>query len=271
MILGCKKDTATPEMVQKSYDVVFTVSDFSQKTVTNTTASSDSIRSFRYYIYNNAGALVIPEERELTTSPTSVNLKVKLPAGQYKFVFFASPGGLSIYPDGPTPLLQNLNYPNIFDTFNKIVNVTVGTENINQNITLSRMNSALEIQFLDQYIPDNIVKLEIVWRDSKYVDFDGQSVQLHLNQKNIVLKTGSTVDSLDRFFTYVFNTSYPTSIYFVFRDLNGNAVGTREIKNIVFYKNKKTILTGYLFQPSDAEFNAAVNPVWENPTEFIPF
>lgn len=263
LIFGCKKSQEAPLLQEHDlYNVSFTVSNISIKTDA-TTIAADSIKNFEYYIYTVEGSRVRTTDKKITTTASSVEIKEKLAPGKYKFVFFSADKPFDRHISDKPGEVPGFLYANIFNVYHKTVDIAVSTDNIKQAITLDKLNSSLEFDLLDQSIPENVASILLSWNDNKYVDFYGESFTSGRKQKSLSFNKEEKNRKIEKFSTSVFNTSAPFTVYISYLDTNGRHISGKEIKNIRCYKNQKTVLSGYLFNPEKMEFQATVNEVTE--------
>ncbi|MFD2163531.1 FimB/Mfa2 family fimbrial subunit [Paradesertivirga mongoliensis] len=260
LLFGCEKNAeAVPDLEDEKFDVSFSVSYTSEKTDAATSVA-DTLKNFHYFIYNSEGYRIRSSaDRQLIQSPTLVTVKENLPPGKYKYVFFASDKPLDTHIADTPGEISSFIYASTFNVYHKTVEVTVAEAKINQNVNLDRLNASLEIDLLDEFIPDNVENIQVTWFDNKYIDFDGVSFTPARKQKNISLTAAANIRKTEKLSINVFNTSTPLSIYISYVDKKGNYVPGREISSVKCFKNGKTTLSGYLFGPANAEFNSAVD------------
>lgn len=264
LIFGCKKTEAIPPLDNKTYNVSFTVSNISKKTDVPTFAE-DTMKNFTYYIYNSEGYRVQSSDKQVLKSGTSIILNENLPQGKYKYVFFTSDQPLNSHIADSPGEVSSFVYAGFHDIYHKTVEITVGTDKLNQVVILDRLNSSLEIDLLDEDIPANIARIEVIWTDNKYIGFDGASFTTSRKQKNLTFVPGDNTRKLEKVLTGIFNTSSPFTVYINYMDIEGRYISGKQINNVRCYKNEKTTLSGYLFNPVIAEFKTTTGPLGESP------
>ena len=260
LLLGCKKNAeAVTDLEDKKFDVSFSVSYTSEKTDAATSVI-DTLKNFNYFIYNADGYRIRSSaDRQLIQSATSRTIKENLTPGKYKYVFFASDKPLDTHIADTPGEISSFIYANTFNVYHKTVEVTVAGAKINQDVKLDRLNASLEIDLLDEIIPENVENIQVTWFDNKYIDFDGISFTPARKQKNMSLTTSANIRKIEKLSINVFNTSTPLSIYINYVDKKGNYLPGKEINSVKCFKNGKTTVSGYLFGPANAEFNSAVH------------
>ena len=63
---------------------------------------------------------------------------------------------------------------------------------------------------------------------------------------------------IEKFTTSVINTSTAFNVYISYLDKDGITVNGKEIRNVMCFKNQKTVVSGYLFDEGFKEFTAQV-------------
>jgi hypothetical protein len=266
--LGCRKDVeALPKPEQAPFNVSFSVSNISAKAYVPTAGEDSAVKTFQYFIYNNKGERVKTERNSVSQNSTSVNIKEKLEPGDYKIIFFSSNIPLDFHiADGPDEIQSFLYASSNNDIYYKSSDIKVGTStNINASVELERLNSMLEINFLDENIPEDIATVLVTWTDNKYVDFQGASFTSGRKQKVVEIVSDGKSRKLTKFVAPLLNTGSTFNVNVSYEDSNGVYHEGAQIKDVRCFKNQKTQLAGYVFKPDVQEFISAVQGLEEKP------
>ena len=258
LIFGCKKSEDFFARAQDhNHNVSFSVSNFSVKT-DDPTIGADSVKNFEYYIYTNEGTRIPATDKKIINLGRSVEIKEKLAPGSYKIVFFSADRPIDRHISDQPGEVPGFIYANIFNVYHKAIDITVGPDKVKESVVLDKLNSTLEIDLFDQVIPDNVSSLLITWYDHKYVDFYGTSFTPTRKQKSLKINREHEQRKIEKFSASLFNTAAPITIYITYLDSDGNYVNGREIEEVKCFKNQRTTISGYLFNPNSPELQATV-------------
>jgi hypothetical protein len=224
------------------------------------------------YVYGATPAT----QRVLVGSASYASLQDSLPQGKYTIVFVASDFAVDIneeyglnqiiykkLPDAAFYRLKGFASP---DVYFKKFNLTVDTGKVNQAVLLDRVCGQLVVniedaipQIADHY--DFIVKND---NDAFYLSseksFEADSLVYLTNLLNPEDKGKANYQTG----TFILNTSSPLSIVLKFYDASNNILVSKSIDNIPIYKNKRTILSGRLFDNlSTVQFTITANQAWD--------
>ena len=291
LLFSCKKEHKNaPAPEQKTYQVNFNVSGFTQQIVgstgnklqtnslqTNSVTALGASSDFLYYrVYDSTTGAIVHQTVQDSSMANFGSVVDYLPAGKYIFVFVACK---------PNVTLNNYGMPNAgmtfgpglsswSDTFYKSDTLTVSTGNINQNITLKRVVGQLTIK-LNDIFPANASKINIfVSEELNAFSFatsnwatGGHTVQLNFNS---IIADSLKVKSGYKRSIFMMNDFRPFTVTVTCYDSANKVLVQSVIPNVVVQWNTQTILTGNLFG-SGAGFHVGLTLPW-NPTPInIPF
>jgi len=173
------------------------------------------------------------------------------------------------------------------DTFLKGFSLTVGSQDIQQAVTLERITGKLEVNILDQ-IPANADKIEFkiydaaigiklstlqVGGSTDYLD-EGENSEYPETQMffPIKLSAADKGQSSYKYIKFLYGRDQPVRVKIQCFDVNGNIIASKNIPNVRIYKNKRTILSGKLFETTpQTGFAVSVNSSWDPATVEVPF
>jgi uncharacterized protein YcfL len=238
------------------------------------------------------GALGITGLREYTTTDPYNIITDSLAAGTYTVVLAATSNengigindndsqldfGIAIYSLLPQAVVyagQGLDaIPRSQDLFFSKSTLVVGDQNVTSNVTMNRVVGQLEVDLQDA-VPANVAYIYIGRQNedggylintgtSAYADefVDDFGALFDPDFDTITsTETGKTGLLLYR---YIWNTATTVNIVLEAHDKYNNVLFTKTISNVQFYKNRKTILTGKLFNnTSTAQFSITANQAW---------
>jgi hypothetical protein len=292
---SCKKDHhpgTDPDA--KTYNVKFNLTGFTQSITsaashkkvngikTNATpvpVTNDYFKIIKYIVYDAYGH----EVRNLSIDSTASNfgtISDKLPAGTYTIGIGAGKGGLqSVLRDVVGSNYRyfygvNSNSPTFpwGDTFVDKFKITLQGD-INQAVTLSRIVGQLEVNIEDA-IPANVKTIVVtVNKDYYYYTFGAEQPEVpDLATLTTIVPDavkGSTNFKIDNI---ICNTITPFSVTITPYDANKKKINTGvTVTNVTCEKNKKTILSGKLFNsPVNNSFSIGIND-WDPNTNTIQY
>jgi len=278
ILFACKKSNKTevqPE--EKKYNVSFTVADFNQEVVTlgktssKVSAIGDTLKNHSdnlyYYVYNSAGSLV-NTINQVSTSATYGTVSDKLPSGNYTVYLAATKGSagvINVNESNNAAIYPGGGYWN--DTFYKKVTFTVGTTDLTQSVRLDRVVGGAEVTLTD-VIPSNAYKITIlVQNDANTIRLSTGSWEVGVTKtKDFILAAGDKGQANKKFFTHIANTTSSVTLNIRCYDSNNGLIAEKIVNNVNVFKNKKTLLTGSLFNNAtnpSAGFTVTVNPIWD--------
>jgi len=243
---------------------------------------------FYYVVIDSTLNLVKTIEQDSTYCSTMGTITDSLPAGKYYIALLAGKNGLKIgtpgqlvgtygyagepwqgtffsaYPDGYLGLHWQ-------DTFEDEFTITVGTQNINQTVTLNRVVGKLEVTLLDN-IPANADSLFVSNFGPGPAGLIGGFFPVN-NTYSFAIPASAkgqpnfTVDML----LYNNTGGYlgavdPGQIFTITcKDAGGNVLGTATVNPVAVYPNQKTIVSGNLFNNrAPQSFTAIVDTAWSS-------
>lgn len=157
------------------------------------------------------------------------------------------------------------------DTFFKKFPITVGSQDFQQNITLSRIVGKAEINILDSkpgttfkflFLNENEgfkFSTEIPWGSTDDIN----------NEQYLEETPGVSKLSYSKF---LINTTTPVDVIIkVFE--NGTLTTSKTINDVTFHKNKRTILTGNIYSPKTTKtsFTVTVNDEFDKDSVEVAF
>jgi len=281
---SCKKDSSVAKPPVKKYKVTFNVTNFSSKQGAFALrrhagpSSADALPSLNtyfdvlYYIVWNTEKSAIEEVVQDSTMSNMGTITHALPAGDYRISIVAGKNGLVINPNffGANDFGYGGN--SWQDTFWTSFQISVGSDNISQNVTLSRVVGKLEVKLLDN-IPANAANITISTNQEAYgIDlwqgfyfFDATegvnfTVAIPDSAKG---KPNFTIDRL------IGNCSggdgFPLNIVCTAAD--NSVIASTTVQNVYCNANQTTVVSGNLFSAlatsnSQQQFTAKIDTAW---------
>lgn len=194
LVFSCKKEHSASPVThsQKLCKVAFNVANFQQQGGTfalkphvnslrvDSLTSPNTYLDVLYYVVFDSNQSPVKEKYQDSTMANMGMITDSLPAGNYTIAIVAGKKGLQIGTDPGTE--SYFTYPNNYwqDTFYGSFPLTVGTENVSQNVTLTRDVSKLEIQLSDNTLPSTVDSLVVdIYEDPSQKDLvNGQPLGL---------------------------------------------------------------------------------------------
>jgi len=236
------------------------------------------------------------------------SLQDTLAAGKYTVCLFGSNYKFTINqrdqydpnagPEGIEPLANayigekeflGFHYSFTEDSFYKKFSLTVNNEPIKQDLSLDRITGKLEINILDA-IPANANKFEFrvyyaathiklatsdLLGDTHYADEEGEEFPEYAENflfHPIQIKPSEKGMANYQYIKFLFGRSKPVIVKLRCVDASGKLIANKTVKNVLIYKNRRTILKGRLFDNrSEVSFNVSVNSEWDPQTVVVPF
>lgn len=301
-LFACKKESNSPvanKEKQEKVAVKFNVSNFNQEVTDQSTTGRKSANFLRdsllekqishlYYLAYSVDlnyTQVSFKHQDATVNNFDFgNIADSLTPGNYVIIIAGSNGpsnfnqspGLT-FGDSRLLLYSDANGPTrLPDTYLKKFSIIVNKYDSlpYTNITLKRISSNLEVNILDA--PNrgaDVDNISIsITPEASFYSFAFEISGYNWDEtplRNITRK------SLNTFSDYVLNTDTEFSVIIKYTDKISGAFFTKTIPNVRCYMNKKTTLTGNLFdenhQGSTDGFKIKVNDTWEPDGEVIPF
>jgi hypothetical protein len=228
-----------------------------------------------------------------TTDPYNV-LTDSLAAGTYTIVFTGDAGDrynsgininnndtdfnavelFSLLPQAIIYAGQGLDpEPVSMDLFFSKTTLVVGNQNTTASITMNRVVGQVQVVLQDA-IPANVAYLNITRQNEdggfrintatstspvENEDDDGNL----LDPGYDIITSSETGKAGLSFCRYIWNTATPVTITLQAVDKNGHILFTKTIPDVTFYQNRRTILTGKLFNnTSTTQFTITANQAW---------
>jgi hypothetical protein len=271
-LFSCKKSDISS--VDQKTNVTFSVTDFTQAKLADNATISDNgtalgkkFAKLTYFILDASGRKVLHSEWGITSNNFQF-IQENLPAGDYTAVFIGHSSALS----GTGFFSQQVGYLSIYpsnvgdEIYYKKLNFSVGDESLKHKIELDRIVAALEVNLLDETIPDGISKVEISYYDKQILHIDG-TFHFGPNRsivKEFAFKSLGKRDRFQKYFAYVTDTTNPVYISISYTPSPGERPIVKSI-NVNFYQNKKSVISGKLFSGTNYPFQLTLSS-WESPT-----
>jgi len=256
-LFSCKKEhKSSPQGDVKKYKVSFNVQGFTStvtgstsKLQTNTlkTAADEPLSSnadiFYYNVYKTNTRTLVNFISQLKTDPDFGKISDSLPAGTYDI--FMAAGKTGFYSIG-----GNLNYGtgNWQDTFSDKFTLTVAGSDVSQNVTLSRMDAQLEIDFSD-IIPLNAQTIDVVL-DKEYIEYDpflDSPTKPGTVKITTVVPASAKGAANFQIRDIVLNTLDNFGVTVNCYDSAHNRIAYRFISGVHCQKNTRTVISGAIF------------------------
>ena len=266
--------------------------------------AGSSVSVIYYLVYNSAGDEIYrliqysdgtigryrPDSEPEYSQGTFGTMVDSLERGSYTIVFLASekPLGINWYREDENEVFTPLNsasfeYPGglddfsrAFDTFYKKTQLVVETEDIEQSLTLDRIVGKVVVRLEDQ-IPPNADHFKFFYQGETIgVQINTLATfQLALDEElapEIPITAADRANSEYEYSKFISNTNSPIEVVINCYDAEDNLIARKAVPNVRVHKNKRTILTGKLFDSTTpAGFNILVNDEWDGDEEEIEF
>ena len=275
VLISCKKDNKNSPGTK--YKVQFNVSGFSQQIV-GVASKNKQINGFyadqaapvtfaidvlHYYAYDSSGKLVSVINQDSTFSSFGI-IDDSLQPGTYSIVIAGSKAGVN-YNSGT---LYTNGYIGGYsgpweDTFFQEFSLTVGTQPINQNVTLKRIVGKLSVLITDK-LPATASTLSINVTDAFNYYFSVQTPS-NLGQYTATYTIPASAISIANYKQSVImlNTISPFTAVISCADATGKMLGQSTVTNVTVQQNTETVLSGALFG-SNVGFGLTLNQVWNS-------
>lgn len=206
-------------------------------------------------------------------------------------------GDRYLLPDAYIGELSSLSYeiPFTEDTFIKKFFITINNQSLNQAVALDRITGKLEVNILDA-IPANADKFDFkIYKAATGIHLSSLNLTGYTNYgygdgngggegdtpefpestlwDPIKIKDSEKGVSNYQYSRFLYGRDdVPVTVKLRCFDAQGNIIVSKTVENVRIYKNKRTILTGRLFDNrSEASFNVSVNSAWDPNTVEVPF
>ncbi|WP_321298239.1 hypothetical protein [Marinifilum fragile] len=275
-LFSCTKSSHEEDIDDgKLYDVNFSVSTFNQEItdLKSTPSLAAVINNLVYIVYNSNGDYMY-HKVYADTEENFGQVTDKLAAGDYSLVFL----GLLDFDEnnlGKGKLgmeAAEYTYPSdIYDTFYKRLNFTVGESDDAQAVTLDRVAGKLEVSFTED-IPEEVKKIKLIVTGFKnrLQLSDGYS----WNDVNVTKQYTLADDSrpAGQFNAGLFSlcgNEITCDLTIQGLDADNNVLVAKNIKGFEIFKNKITRLSGKMFGGNSEQniFDIQINSVWDEVIE----
>lgn len=273
LLFSCSKDeTVAPN--NEKHAVTFTVSPFSQQItdIAYAKALSESIGYLNCLIFNSSGAMV----KQISQASTDANFGViadQLNSGSYVIYFLGTkkqPNHINTTSSDGCEIYYNLAQESVYDSFYKKVTLSVEKNSITQNVVLDRFVSYAEVVITDampSYAKKVVMNIE---NESCFFKFSTREIATVPTPTNIEKAVASTDAGKTNFTmgSFVLNTTSPLTINIKVYDVDNKIISGKKVTNISCQKNRKTILSGKLFDgigPSSSSFTISLNDTFLEP------
>jgi hypothetical protein len=175
--------------------------------------------------------------------------------------------------------------PQTEDTFYKKFSLTVGNQNVDQEVNLERLTGKLEVNILDK-LPANATQFECkvygaghgiklntsaIVGSTNYLD-EGDDYEWPESQRFHPVQIKAEERASYKYSQYLYGREQVVRVKLQCWDANNNLIVTKNIPNVHIYKNKRTILSGKLFETTaQTGFTVSVNSEWDPATVEVPF
>jgi len=294
-ITSCKKDNSTTKPSAKKYNVTFNVTNFSTKQSAfalkrhTGPSSADALPSLNtyfdvlYYVVWNTEKSAIEEVVQDSTMSNMGTITDALPAGDYRISIVAGKKGLVI--DDNYFGNNDFGYGGNSwqDTFWTSFQLTVGSSDISQNVTLNRVVGKLEVTLLDN-IPANAANITIS-TDQEAYGLDLWQGYFFTDPPESVSFTVAIPDSakgkpnftIDRLIGNCGNNpiySGLSPLNIVCTAADNSVIASTTVQNVYCQQNQKTIVSGDLFSSlasSTQSFKVQVDTAWSSGVTQVGF
>jgi hypothetical protein len=283
---------------EKKYDVSFNASDFTQQVdaISKGNTSSESpliskVSYFAYIVYNSEGkevSRIVQDSTGATTrfiddrvSPGQYKgiqtfgcIKDSLTTGNYTVVMIGTKSRFEINARTITsegyyfkPLNEAffyyegglISWSRAKDTFLKKLILKVESKDFQQRVILDRIVGKAEINILDSK-PGTTFKFLFIHENEGY-KFSNETPFGNTDdiQNEVYLESVAGISNLS-YSKFLINTLSPVDVIIKVYE-NGTLTASKTIKDVLFYKNKRVILTGNIYSPKVAKtgFTIEVN------------
>ena len=284
IFLGCKKSeqiTALQETaIGTKYNVKLTMADFGAATATmnapGTKASAaigDTLKNyanFLYYRIYNANGIFIRSVEQKSTSANFGTITEQLPTGTYSISLVASKAQLSfssdktVFNQGSYSPYSNTGWNDVFATS---MSLKVANADLAMMVRLDRQVAGLRL-VLEDAIPVDAAKITLMIMNDvgsfKFTGNDamGEGYQINLDYPLTAADKGLKNKAFD---SYIGNARDNISLIIRAYNSNNNLLIERNLINLKFEKNRRTVVTGDLFSaPTNptAGFVVSLDPAW---------
>ncbi len=290
-LFSCKKDNSATNKAAKKYKVNFNVTNFVNKQGafalkrhpgTSTAAALPSLNTYfdvLHYVVVDQFHSTLEDVVQDSTMANMGMITDSLPAGTYRITILTGKKGLfadaNFFGSNAYGYGGNSWQDTFFDSFM----ITVGTENISQDVTLHRVVGKLEVKLTDN-IPANADSL-IIATNQEALDQDlYEGIFMfggYINVRFAVAipdsakgKPNFTIDRL------IGNCSSQFPLEIICKAADNSNIASTTVQNVTCLANQKTIVAGDLFAAlagsnSQQQFTTKIDTAWGSSTTHSSF
>jgi len=273
---SCKKTENNPSPESELHALTLTLNGFGQIitdaknggfTSSDPIPLKDYVRFLNYFIYGQDGNLV----HSLKQADTDANfgkITDQVPSGTYSVVLVGSRyndtfGGTTTL-SGSKVLCSAVDD----DLFFKRISITVGSDDLSQNVVLDRVSCYVEIS-IDETLPVEVASIDVsVLNEADVFLFSTESALVGSTPATKKLTKVISNDS-DRnnpkMGMCILNAVSDLSVQIYCYDSAKKYINGVKVQNVKCEKNRKTILYGKIFAMPSGEYPVSVNPEWGDP------
>lgn len=277
LFVSCKKseditENNNPDLL---HNVSFNVAGFSQKVIDIDMKSSAKISEAEsevsfivYCIYSNDVLLKKVEQTDKSATNFGM-IEEQLPAGSYKIAIAAGTRKLTVLNQElfSSAFISNPSFQTA-DIFVKTLEFRIDDKDHQENIQVERIVGKLELSLLDK-IPSDVTKITLKYKSAPYYNFQATYTGLTNTTEEIQILDShrSSIGSI--FHSFVMpvkgSGSITTDVTISCYNSKNDVIVNKVIKDVVFETNKKTILSGKLFQQASnlqSYFRITIPSTW---------
>lgn len=285
-LFSCKKDNTAISTTKKKYKVSFNVANFVSKqgafALRRSIGSSSAAALPFLNTYFDVLHYVVVDQyhstlEDVVQDSTMANMGMitdSLPAGTYRITIIAAKKGLVVDANFFNTNAYGYGGNSWQDTFFDSFMVTVGTDNINQDVTLHRVVGKLEVTLLDN-IPANADSLIIATNQEALNQDLYEGVFMfggYINVRFAVAipdsakgKPNFTIDRL------IGNCTSQFPLEIICKAADNSTIASTTVQNVQCPANQKTIVSGDLFSAlagsnSQQQFTTKLDTAWGSST-----
>jgi hypothetical protein len=284
-IFSCKKDNSATNKLAKKYKVSFNVTNFVSKQGAfairrNTGSSAAALPSLNtyfdvlhYIVYDDLHNTL----EDVVQDSTMANMGMitdSLPAGTYRITIVTGKKGLVTRPDFFAANDYGYGGNSWQDTFFDSFMITIGSSNVSQDVTLSRVVGKLELTLLDN-IPANADSIIVSTNQEAYGQDLFEGIFMFGGYTNVRFavaipdsakgKPNFTIDRL------IGNCSSQFPLAIACKGTGNSIIASTTVQNVTCLANQKTIVSGDLFSAlagsnSQQQFTTKIDTAWGSST-----
>lgn len=278
---SCKKSGSNPSVDSDLHSLNLTLDGFGQIitdarnggfTTSESVSLKDHVHFLNYFIYGQDGNL-IHSLKQTDADPDFGKIKDQVPSGTYSVVLTGSQ-----YNDtfGGTATLASAKLVSTAvddDLFFKKISITVGSDDLSQNVALDRVSSFLEIS-IEEALPAEVASVDLTVQNETEVFLfatESTSIGTVSGTKKLtkVISNDSDRNNL-KMGLCILNDISGLSVQIYCYDSAKKYIKGAKVENVKCVRSRKTILYGKIFAMPSGEFPISVNPEWGDPIA-VPF